>query len=228
MEQHAVSRLIGAPPGYIGHDEGGQLTETVRRRPYSVVLLDEVEKAHPQVLNILLQVLDDGRLTDGKGRTVDFSNTVIIMTSNVGSEFLQSANGEISAAAREQVMAMVKRQFRPEFLNRLDDILVFHPLTKANLHEIVKVQLAGVQKRLKDLRDVSVVLDDGALELISQVAYDPVYGARPLRRYLEKKVVTELSRLVLSGRLPEHSAVTVIAGPNGELEFRVEDVMRVD
>ena len=222
MEQHSVARLIGAPPGYVGHDEGGMLTETVRRRPYCVILMDEVEKAHPQVLNILLQVLDDGRLTDGKGRTVDFSNTVIILTSNVGSDYLQESlehgDGEIPEGVREKVMQQVKRHFRPEFLNRLDDIVMFHPLTSANLRQIVRVQLAIIQNRLRDHRDIELRITDQAVDFIGDVAYDPVYGARPLRRYLEKRVVTKLSKMVLSGRVSDHSVVSVGVN-NGDLSF---------
>jgi ATP-dependent Clp protease ATP-binding subunit ClpB len=241
MEQHSVARLIGAPPGYIGHEEGGQLTEAVRRRPYNVILMDEVEKAHPQVLNILLQVLDDGRLTDGRGRTVDFSNTVVIMTSNVGSELLHDAgtteNETISQAVRDGVMNQVRHHFRPEFLNRLDDILIFHPLSKKNLQEIVRVQTALVQKRLMDQRDVTVLLDGKATAYIAQVAYDPRYGARPLRRFLERKVVTQLSRMLIGGQLKEHSVVriTTNGAKNGEhedlafiVEARAAEDMTID
>ena len=211
MEQHSVSRLIGSPPGYVGHEEGGYLTEAIRRRPYNVVLFDEVEKAHPQVLNILLQVLDDGRLTDGKGRTVDFSNTVIIMTSNIGSEFLLEGvqDGKVTEQARAMVNAALRSHFRPEFLNRLDDIVTFHPLSSDNIKSIVRIQLQQVQKRLVDQRDIHLSFDDTAVELISQVAYDPVFGARPLRRYLEKKLVTQLSKLLISGQVQDHSNVTV-------------------
>jgi ATP-dependent Clp protease ATP-binding subunit ClpB len=202
MEQHAVSRLVGAPPGYIGYEEGGQLTEAVRRRPYNVVLLDEVEKAHPQVLNILLQLLDDGRLTDGKGRTVDFSNTVIVMTSNLGHEYL---TGTVDAHCQEMVMETVKRHFRPEFINRLDDIVIFNPLSLANLREILLLQVKQIEKRLEP-RAVRLDVSFAATEALLKEAYDPLYGARPLRRFLEKKIVTELSRMLLDsgmGRIPE-------------------------
>jgi len=226
MEQHAVARLIGAPPGYVGHDEGGQLTEAVRRRPYCVLLFDEVEKAHPQVFNVLLQVLDDGRLTDGQGRTVDFSNTVIIMTSNLGSEYLlqaieDSKTGTISEAAKEKVMGKVKQHFRPEFLNRLDDIVTFAPLSPADLQHIITLQVAGVAKRLED-RDIKLTLDPSALNFVLEQAYDPVYGARPLKRYLEKHIVTILSRMLLSNELPDHSNV-VVSAKGGEFTFAVTE-----
>jgi len=223
MEQHSVARLIGAPPGYVGYDEGGQLTEAVRRRPYTVVLFDEVEKAHQQVFNVLLQVLDDGRLTDGHGRTVDFSNTVIIMTSNLGAEHLlkQSAiqDGRLNPVAKDQVLSVVRSHFRPEFLNRLDDIIVFHPLAPENLRTIVRIQVESLTKRLSD-RDITLQLSDAASDLILSQAYDPVYGARPLKRFLEKNVVTQLSRLIISGELQDHSQV-IVDVKDGNLFFRV-------
>jgi len=208
MEQHAVARLIGSPPGYVGHEEGGQLTEAIRRKPYAVVLFDEVEKAHPQVWNVLLQVLDDGRLTDGQGRTVDFSNVVIIMTSNLGAEHLlhhlqekqdsklNSDAGKLPKAVTDKVLAVVKSHFRPEFLNRLDDIVIFHPLSHDNLGHIVHLQLAGLAKRLAE-RQISLELSPKAIEFVLNAAYDPVYGARPLRRYLEKQIGTQVSRMLI-------------------------------
>jgi len=211
MEQHAVARLIGAPPGYVGYDEGGQLTEAVRRRPYSVVLFDEIEKAHPQVWNILLQVLDDGRLTDGQGRTVDFTNTVIIMTSNIGSEYLLSeSNGKdkITEKTKQKVLTEVRSRFRPEFLNRLDDIVVFSPLSQKNLQQIVHIQLQNLVARL-DNKDVTLNIEDSALNFILQAAYDPLNGARPLKRYIEKHIVTQLSKMILSGELRDHSTVHI-------------------
>jgi ATP-dependent Clp protease ATP-binding subunit ClpB len=231
MEQHAVARLIGAPPGYVGHDEGGQLTEAVRRRPYSVVLFDEVEKAHAQIWNVLLQVLDDGRLTDGQGRTVDFTNTVIIMTSNLGSEHLLHAGGItqedgidgkmiISEPTKKKVMEVVKRHFRPEFLNRLDDIVMFHPLGQRELRKIEELQIIRISKRLEE-RDISVILKQSASDVILKNSFDPVYGARPIRRYLEKQIGTQVSRLLLSGELPDHSIVT-ISGSKDNLEYKVE------
>ncbi len=223
MEQHSVARLIGAPPGYVGYDEGGQLTEAVRRRPYSVVLFDEVEKAHHQVWNVLLQVLDDGRLTDGQGRTVDFTNVVIIMTSNLGSEYLlQGAKeGKISNHIRDQVLTEVKRHFRPEFLNRLDDIVIFSPLSRMDLIKIIQVQMKLLEHRLED-RDIHLDVHDSAAELVLKQAYDPIYGARPLKRYLEKNIVTQLSKMILSGDLKDHSIVHVEA-PKDQLQFMIED-----
>ena len=207
MEKHAVSRLVGAPPGYVGYEEGGYLTEAVRRRPYSVILLDEVEKAHPDVFNILLQVLDDGRLTDGQGRTVDFRNTVIIMTSNLGSQMIQdmfvdSAGGDDSAESYTQmkaaVMGVVQAHFRPEFINRLDDIVVFHPLDKAQIREIAKIQLRGLDKRLAE-RGLKLVLSDNALTLLANVGFDPVYGARPLKRAVQQQLENPLAQRILAG-----------------------------
>lgn len=229
MEQHAVARLIGAPPGYVGHDEGGQLTEAVRRRPYSVVLFDEIEKAHPQVWNVLLQVLDDGRLTDGQGRTVDFSNTVIIMTSNLGAEHLLAgitAGGELKPEAKTQVLETIKRHFRPEFLNRLDDIVVFSPLTREDLRRIVDLQVAKLGERLAE-REVVLELSAAGCDHILKEAWDPAYGARPLRRYLEKKLGTELSKLLIAGRLPERSTVEITAA-GGELKLDVVRAAEVE
>ncbi|SPQ97871.1 unnamed protein product (mitochondrion) [Plasmodiophora brassicae] len=226
-EQHSGARLIGAPPGYVGHDEGGQLTEAVRRRPFSVVLLDEIEKAHPQISNILLQVLDDGRLTDGKGRTVDFSNTVIILTSNLGSQHLLAAIGTGSdaamTAAKARVMDSVRAHFRPEFINRLDDCVIFTPLDQKMLAQIAKIQIVRVQKRL-DERHIQLVVDDSALKMILDKGYDPAYGARPLKRYLEKNVVTEISRLIISGQLTDYGRVVVTANvPSDKLMFVCEN-----
>ena len=212
MEQHSVARLIGAPPGYVGHDEGGQLTEAVRRKPYSVVLFDEVEKAHPLVWNVLLQVLDDGRLTDGAGRTVDFKNTVLILTSNLGSEDLLnnvSPAGGITETARAKVMEAVRRHFKPEFLNRLDDIVIFQPLTYENLRAITRIQIQDVNRRLHGVDRTSLEADDKAVDYILKESYDPNYGARPIRRYVEKTLVTELSRLLVSGAVPDNSTVRI-------------------
>jgi len=215
MEQHSVARLIGAPPGYVGHEEGGQLTEAVRRRPYSVVLFDEVEKAHPLVWNVLLQVLDDGRLTDGMGRTVDFTNTVLILTSNLGSEFLQhtSGKGVIDDESREKVMGLVKSRFRPEFLNRLDDIVLFAPLGTESLHKITKMLIEQVGQRLKEHHDIELKCTDAAVGFTLASSFDPSYGARPIRRFIEKKLVTELSKLLVSGQLPD--GATVVIDSNG-------------
>ena len=200
MEKYSVSRLIGAPPGYVGYDEGGQLTEAVRRKPYSVVLFDEVEKAHPDVFNVLLQVLDDGRITDSQGRTVDFKNTIIIMTSNLGSAQLLEGideTGNISPLAEEAVMQVVRGHFRPEFLNRLDEIIMFKPLTKDNIGNIITLMMADLNSRLKD-RELSVVLSDTATDFIVEHGYDPVYGARPLKRFLQKHVETLSAKLILA------------------------------
>lgn len=224
MEQHSVSRLIGAPPGYVGHEEGGQLTEAVRRRPYSVVLFDEVEKAHISVFNTLLQVLDDGRLTDGQGRTVDFRNTVIIMTSNLGAEHLLSGLlGKCSMqVARDRVMQEVRKQFRPELLNRLDEIVVFDPLSHDQLRKVSRLQMKDVASRLAE-RGIALAVTDAALDHILAESYDPVYGARPIRRWLERKVVTELSRMLVREEIDENSTVYIDAGPDGQdLVYRVE------
>ena len=200
MEKHSVARLIGAPPGYVGYDEGGYLTEAVRRRPYAVILLDEVEKAHPDVFNVLLQVLDDGRLTDGQGRTVDFRNTVVIMTSNLGSDVIQQFAGEGNyARMKAAVMEVVQQNFRPEFINRIDDICVFHPLGQAQIRAIVDIQLAQLRKRLLD-RNLELKLDDSALDRLSEAGYDPVYGARPLKRAIQQQVENPLAQAILSGQ----------------------------
>ncbi|GMH21550.1 hypothetical protein Nepgr_023392 [Nepenthes gracilis] len=222
MEQHSVARLIGAPPGYVGHEEGGQLTEAVRRRPYSVILFDEVEKAHVAVFNTLLQVLDDGRLTDGQGRTVDFRNTVIIMTSNLGAEHLLSGlTGKITMqAARERVMLEVRKHFRPELLNRLDEIVTFNPLSHEELKKVARLQMKEVALRLAE-RGVALAVTDAALDYVLAESYDPVYGARPIRRWLERKVVTELSKLLVRGEIDENSTVYIDAGMEG-LVYRVE------
>ena len=200
MEKYSVSRLIGAPPGYVGYEEGGQLTEAVRRKPYSVVLFDEVEKAHPDVFNVLLQVLDDGRITDSQGRTVDFKNTILIMTSNIGAQYLLDgidANGNITADAEQAVMSDLRGSFRPEFLNRLDEIIMFKPLTKADTTNIVRLLLTDLNSRLAD-RELTVELTPEAEDLVIEQAYDPVYGARPLKRYLQKTVETLSAKLILA------------------------------
>jgi len=214
MEQHAVARLVGAPPGYVGYDEGGQLTEAVRRRPYAVVLLDEVEKAHPRVWNIFLQVLDEGRLTDGKGKTVDFSNTVVILTSNLGAEhLLDHKGGPLAPDSVRAVMDTVRGHFRPEFLNRLDEIVVFSPLGQDNLKKVVQLQALELGRRLSE-RAIKLNVTDDACAKVLEESYNPLYGARPLRRYLEKVIITPLSRRILSGQLPDHSKVRVhSAGP---------------
>ena len=224
MEKYSVSRLIGAPPGYVGYDEGGQLTEAVRRKPYSVVLFDEIEKAHPDVFNVLLQVLDDGRITDSQGRTVDFKNTILIMTSNIGSPYLLDGieeNGEISQDAREKVDAELRAHFRPEFLNRLDEIIMFKPLTKENIGGIVDLLVADLNRRLKD-QELSLRLTDTAKDYIIEGGYDPVYGARPLKRYLQKYVETLTAKLILSGNVRAEDTI-VIDVENGELTAKREE-----
>ena len=214
MEKHSVSRLIGAPPGYVGYEEGGVLTEAVRRRPYQVILFDEVEKAHHDVFNVLLQVLDDGRLTDGQGRTVDFRNTVIILTSNLGTEFLSSAEDADQKEARAQVMNAVRGHFRPEFLNRLDEIILFHRLSRANMDRIVDIQVARLSKLLAD-RKIEIALDNKAREWLAQAGYDPVYGARPLKRVIQRRVQDPLAQLLLEGKIADGSKIKVSAGKLG-------------
>ena len=211
MEKHSVSRLIGAPPGYVGYDEGGQLTEAVRRKPYSVVLFDEVEKAHPDVFNVLLQVLDDGRITDSTGKTVDFKNTILIMTSNIGSQYLLDgidAQGQIKSEAEEAVMHDLRAHFRPEFLNRLDEIILFKPLTKENIGGIIELLVADVNRRLAD-REISIMLTEDAKQFIVENGYDPVYGARPLKRYLQKNVETLAAKLILSDGVRAGDAIQI-------------------
>jgi ATP-dependent Clp protease ATP-binding subunit ClpB len=209
MEKHSVSRLIGAPPGYVGYDEGGALTEAVRRRPYQVVLFDEVEKAHPDVFNVLLQVLDDGRLTDGQGRTVDFRNTLIIMTSNLGSEFLAAQeDGDDVEAVRPMVMNTVRGHFRPEFLNRIDEIILFKRLGRANMADIVRIQLQRVEKLLADRR-MTLAIDAEALIWLGEKGYDPVYGARPLKRVIQKELVDPIARRLLAGELEDGGVISV-------------------
>jgi ATP-dependent Clp protease ATP-binding subunit ClpB len=224
QEKHTVARLVGAPPGYVGYEEGGQLTEAVRRRPYSVVLFDEIEKAHHDVFNVMLQILDDGRLTDGQGRTVDFKNTIVVMTSNVGStQILEHRGGFEGAdyeAMKEAVLEEMRGHFRPEFLNRVDEIIVFHALSEAHLKQIVEIQLGRVRARLAD-RHITLTLTDAARGELVRTGYDPRYGARPLKRAIQKKVETPLGKLLLQGAVKDGQAVTVDAGAGGELTFGV-------
>ncbi|HYG25419.1 MAG TPA: AAA family ATPase, partial [Caulobacteraceae bacterium] len=215
MEKHSVSRMIGAPPGYVGYDEGGALTESVRRRPYQVVLFDEIEKAHPDVFNVLLQVLDDGRLTDGQGRTVDFRNTLIIMTSNMGAEFLAAqGEGDDVEAVRPQVMEVVRRAFRPELLNRIDEIILFKRLGRAEMGDIVRIQLERVERLLADRR-MALSLDPAALHWLAERGYDPVYGARPLKRVIQKDLVDPIARKLLAGEIEDGGIIEVTAGADG-------------
>ena len=221
MEKHAVSRLVGAPPGYVGYEEGGQLTEAVRRKPYSVVLLDEIEKAHPDVFNILLQIFDDGRLTDSQGHTVSFKNTIVIMTSNIGSTLLLEGIGRqglITEETRDQVMAMLKENFRPEFLNRLDDTILFKPLTEGEIGQIVELMLNDLRKRLAT-RDIKLEVSDEVKKHIVEEGFDPVYGARPLKRFIQHHFETQLARSLISGAITDGSTVHATL-KNGELIFR--------
>jgi ATP-dependent Clp protease ATP-binding subunit ClpB len=211
-EKHSVARLVGAPPGYVGYEEGGQLTEAVRRRPYSVVLLDEVEKAHPDVFDVLLQVLDDGRLTDGQGRTVDFRNAILVLTSNLGSSVISDFTlGE--EERREEVMATVRAHFKPEFLNRLDDIVVFHALTAQDLAAIVDIQLGRLRNRLADRR-LSLDVTEAAVQWLGEHGYDPIYGARPLRRLVQSAIGDSLAKALLAGEIVDGDTVLVDLGDN--------------
>ena len=219
MEKYSVSRLIGAPPGYVGYEEGGQLTEAVRRKPYSVVLFDEIEKAHSDVFNVLLQVLDDGRITDSQGRTVDFKNTSLIMTSNLGSQYLLEGideNGNISEEASSMVTGELRNHFRPEFLNRLDEIIMFKPLTKENIGSIVDLLVKGLNKRVAD-RDLKIEITPEAKDIIIKEGYDPMFGARPIKRYLQKHVETLSAKLILGGDIDEGDTIKIIA-ENGQLK----------
>ncbi|MEM1317937.1 MAG: AAA family ATPase, partial [Pseudomonadota bacterium] len=221
MEKHSVARLIGAPPGYVGYDEGGVLTEAVRRRPYQVVLFDEIEKAHPDVFNVLLQVLDDGRLTDGQGRTVDFRNTLIIMTSNLGAEYLVNlGEGEDVDGVRDQVMDVVKASFRPEFLNRVDETILFHRLQKANMADIVAIQLRRLEKLLEE-RKITIELDGDAVQWLADKGYDPAYGARPLKRVIQQAVQDPLAEKLLAGEIADGNTVAITSGTD-RLQFRVK------
>ncbi|MBC7825717.1 MAG: ATP-dependent chaperone ClpB [Candidatus Parcubacteria bacterium] len=221
MEKHSVSRLIGAPPGYVGYEEGGQLTEAVRRRPFSVILFDEIEKAHPDVFNVMLQILDDGRVTDSQGRTVDFKNSIIIMTSNIGSQYILDLAGDDTQyeEMRSRVMDAMRSSFRPEFLNRIDEIIIFHSLNRAELREIVKLQVQRLEKRLSD-RKMSLKLSDSALDFLAEVGFDPVFGARPLKRAIQRELETQIAKLILRGEFNEGDTIFVDVGETERLEFR--------
>ena len=219
MEKHTVSKLIGSPPGYVGYDEAGQLTEKIRRRPYSVVLFDEIEKAHPDIFNVLLQVLDDGRLTDGKGRTVDFKNTIIIMTSNLGSDILANATGaDDPKKVKARVMEIVKASFRPEFINRIDEISLFHRLDKSNIKEIAKIQIAAIEKRLAE-KNIKLNVNEAAFIWIVNNGYDPVYGARPLKRLLKNQIENKLALKILDGEISDNDTADIIVSSNGQLDI---------
>jgi ATP-dependent Clp protease ATP-binding subunit ClpB len=230
MEKHAVARLIGAPPGYVGYEEGGQLTEAVRRRPYSVILFDEIEKAHTDVFNVLLQILDDGRLTDSQGHVVDFKNTVNIMTSNIGSqqilEFKGRTDSEAYEAMKESVLAELRRHFRPEFLNRVDDIVVFHSLTEEDLKQILEIQLQRLRARLSE-RHISIELTTEAAKHLAREGYDPVYGARPLKRAIQKELETPIGRLLLQSQIRDGQRV-VVDWRDGEFTFTTEGAERAE
>jgi len=226
QERHAVSRLVGAPPGYVGYDEGGQLTEAVRRKPYSVILLDEIEKAHPDVWNILLQVLDDGRLTDNKGRIANFKNTIIIMTSNIGSHIIQEKMGEMEGwnnhivmeKAKEEVMVLLKQVVRPEFLNRVDEIVMFEPLTKDNLSQIVRIQFKHIQDRLKE-QGITLESTDEALVKLADEGYEPTMGARPLKRVMQRRILNELSKQILGNYINKDAIVMMEVDDEGAIKF---------
>jgi ATP-dependent Clp protease ATP-binding subunit ClpB len=227
QERHSVSRLIGAPPGYVGYDEGGQLTEAVRRRPYSVVLLDEIEKAHPDVFNILLQVLDDGRLTDNKGRTANFKNTIIIMTSNIGASMIQENTEKITEKNKEEILAktkvevfeLLKKTIRPEFLNRIDEIIMFNPLTRDEIKEIVEIQFNSLVKMLS-ANDIKIKISQPAIDWLAQLGYDPQFGARPLKRVLQKRIMNELSKQILSGAISKEDEIKIDLDKNNNFLFK--------
>ena len=218
MEKHSVARLIEAPPGYVGYEEGGYLTEQVRRKPYSVILFDEIEKAHPDIFNVLLQVLDDGRLTDGQGRTVDFKNTVIVMTSNLGSHMIQSMSGQAQDKIKEAVMGDVKEHFRPEFLNRIDELVVFHGLDQKNIAAIAKIQLQRLTERLAKM-DMLLEVSDAALAKVSEAGYDPIFGARPLKRAIQQHIENPVAKLILEGKFGPKDIVPVDVDKNGNFSF---------
>ena len=220
MEKHSVARMIGAPPGYVGYEEGGYLTEAVRRRPYSVVLMDEIEKAHPDVFNVLLQILDDGRLTDGQGRTVDFTNTIVIMTSNVGSQWIQDLGEADREEMRKRVMDALRAQFRPEFLNRIDEIVIFNSLSLEQIEEIVDIQLGRLRALLSE-RKMDVELTDAAREMIAREGFDPVYGARPLKRALQREIQNPLAMKILDGEFGDGDTVVVDAA-KGKVVFAIK------
>jgi ATP-dependent Clp protease ATP-binding subunit ClpB len=221
MEKHSVARLIGAPPGYVGYEEGGYLTEAVRRRPYSVVLFDEVEKAHAEVFNVLLQILDDGRMTDGQGRTVDFKNTIIIMTSNIGSQWITDLGGREPEEMQRRVMDALRAHFRPEFLNRIDDIVIFNSLGEEQIKRIVDIQIDLLNHRLADHK-LALVLDDGSRDFLAREGLDPVYGARPLKRAIQRHLQDALALAMLEGRFREHDRIRVRAGDEGLIFEKME------
>lgn len=222
MEKHAISRLIGAPPGYIGYDQGGVLTEAVRRRPYQVILFDEVEKAHPDIFNIMLQILDEGRLTDSQGITVDFKNTIIVLTSNLGAEILvNQKEDEDTYKVKDEVMEYVKAVFKPEFLNRLDEIILFHRLNRNNIHDIVKIQLEALQKILLQ-QNITLEFDESALNYLAEKGYDPSFRARPLKRLIQREIQNNLAKMILAGEISSGNTVK-IAREKEELRIKIID-----
>jgi ATP-dependent Clp protease ATP-binding subunit ClpB len=235
QERHSVSRLIGAPPGYVGYDEGGQLTEAVRRRPYSVVLLDEIEKAHPDVFNILLQVLDDGRLTDNKGRMANFKNTIIIMTSNIGASLIQENTEQINDDNKEEILAktkievfdLLKKTIRPEFLNRIDEIIMFNPLTRDEIKEIVEIQFNSLVKMLS-ANNIKIKISQPAIDWLAQLGYDPQFGARPLKRVLQKRIMNELSKQILSGAISKEDEIKIDLDKNNNFLFKNNRAIKDD
>ena len=220
MEKHSVSRLVGPPPGYVGYEEGGQLTEAVRRAPYSVVLFDEIEKAHEDVFNMFLQILDDGRLTDNKGKTVDFKNTIIIMTSNIGSNYLLEAAGHITETTKDLVMGEMKRRFKPEFLNRVDDIIMFKALDKEEIKKIIDIFIKSLANRLKE-KDIDIEITDAAKEVMVKEGYDPVYGARPLKRYIGNTLETMIARRLIAGEI-YNGCTIVVDGEDDNISIKVK------
>ena len=235
QERHAVSRLIGAPPGYVGYDEGGQLTEAVRRKPYSVILLDEIEKAHPDVFNILLQVLDDGRLTDNKGRLANFKNTIIIMTTNIGSGLIQERfqdinlfnEDEVVEETKQEVFELLKKSVRPEFLNRIDETIMFRPLSKDNMQQIVEIQFKQIQQRLEE-NGIRIEATDEALKHLAELGFDPQFGARPLKRVLQREVLNQLSKEILAGTIDKDSVVGIELGNDQQIEFINLDTVEIE
>jgi ATP-dependent Clp protease ATP-binding subunit ClpB len=216
QEEHTVARLIGAPPGYVGYEEGGQLTESIRRRPYSVILLDEIEKAHPNIFNLLLQVFDDGRLTDGKGRVVDFKNTIIIMTSNLGSNNIREKAGKEEKLLQEEIERLLNQTFKPEFLNRLDAVVIYKPLTPAVLRKIVDIQIESIRTRLAE-QGISLTVSDKAKKYLAEKGYDPIFGARPLKRLIDDEILDEVAFMIIEGKLKKGDAVEVNVGKEGRI-----------
>ena len=223
MEQHAVSRLIGSPPGYVGYEQGGQLTEAIRRRPYSVILFDEIEKAHPDVFNVLLQVLDDGRLTDGQGRTVNFTNTIIIMTSNIGSSLIMDWNGTAFESLESRMLDALRGHFRPEFLNRIDDIVIFDRIDASRMKEIVAVQIETIIRQLKLQKDITLSLDESVRDQLAQDGYDPAFGARPLKRLIQRRLLDPLALEIINGTVKHGASIAASLDDKSNVVFTLQD-----